>query len=717
MEKRASRTAFALMMVWVAAILLLVLPFWVAGDSASAQDEEGSFLTVDFEPSPKKPDPRFERMDSSLAQLVLAWQEKRLAQFSTERAIDILAQEKVRVIVEVPPEQADAAKRLVGGLGGQVELEHKGLVQALVPVPVLGELAQAREVRWVRLPYPVTLLVVSEGIAVINANDWHSQGWYGNGIKVGVLDIGFSGYESLLGTELPSTVTTWWAPSIGGPGSDVHGTACAEIVYDVAPAAALFLANCNTDVEWNSAVDWLIGQGVHVVSHSLGWLYTGPGDGTGPIGDGVRRAGEAGIVWSQSAGNNARTHWSGPWQDPDGNGWLNFSGTDETNRIYAEAGDLVTVGLRWNDPWGGSTNDYDLYLYDDQGRLVALSTNWQTGTQNPREFLTYSVSQTGYYHIMVKRYNADGTATFDLMTFKHDLQYQVAAGSLLEPADSPYAITVGAVPWHDPNTLEPFSSQGPTTDGRIKPDLVAPDGVSTVSYGAQNFYGTSAAAPHGAGAAALVRQRFPGYSRIQIQSYLETNAVDLGPSGKDNQYGSGRLYLPAGTAAVFRVERGTGNVYADGAFYGKGFYSGSADIAEWVPVSEPVEPGDVLELDPTRPGFYRLARGPCSQLVAGVVSTEPGFVLGSPPTTSEVLRSTFDVQEAGQALLALIGIVPVKVTDENGPIRVGDLLVVSSTPGYAMRWDHESGPPCILVGKALEHHGGGTGVIPVLLMR
>jgi len=59
----------------------------------------------------------------------------------------------------------------------------------------------------------------------------------------------------------------------------------------------------------------------------------------------------------------------------------------------------------------------------------------------------------------------------------------------------------------------------------------------------------------------------------------------------------------------------------------------------------------------------------------------------------------------------------VKVTAEGGPIQPGDLLVVSSTPGYAMRWDPESGEPCGFVGKALEPLQEGTGIILVLLMR
>jgi len=184
--------------------------------------------------------------------------------------------------------------------------------------------------------------------------------------------------------------------------------------------------------------------------------------------------------------------------------------------------------------------------------------------------------------------------------------------------------------------------------------------------------------------------------------------------------------------AVFRVTQ-EGSILADSAFYGTAFNSGSADVAEWVNVSEPVEAGDVLELDPENPGHYRKSRGPCSTLVAGVVSTEPGFVLGTNPSTLDLGSSTVDdglwTGDSGfptddsrpatenSALLALVGIVPVKVTDEGGPIQPGDLLVCSSIPGYAMRWNLDKGTPCPLVGKALEAFSNGTGRILALLVR
>jgi hypothetical protein len=167
------------------------------------------------------------------------------------------------------------------------------------------------------------------------------------------------------------------------------------------------------------------------------------------------------------------------------------------------------------------------------------------------------------------------------------------------------------------------------------------------------------------------------------------------------------MYLPAdaapsATAAVFRVDAG-GNVLSDATVHAGSMQAGSADVAEWVPVSEPVEPGDVVEFDPLNPGCYRLCSDPCSGRVAGVISTGPGVILGE--------------SEAGEqsAVLALIGIVPVHVTDEGGPIQVGDLLVSSSTPGHAMRWSGSEPCPCALVGKALEPMTEDNGIILVLL--
>jgi len=156
------------------------------------------------------------------------------------------------------------------------------------------------------------------------------------------------------------------------------------------------------------------------------------------------------------------------------------------------------------------------------------------------------------------------------------------------------------------------------------------------------------------------------------------------------------------TASVFRVDTG-GTVFSDGQVTAASFATQAADVAEWVCVTAPVEPGDVLAHSPENPGCYCRSTKPLSPLVSGVVSTEPGVVLGDGSVYVD------------RALLALTGIVPVKVTNEGGPITVGDLLVSSSTPGYAMRWACTDSFPDALVGKALEPMAGEFGVILVLL--
>jgi hypothetical protein len=91
---------------------------------------------------------------------------------------------------------------------------------------------------------------------------------------------------------------------------------------------------------------------------------------------------------------------------------------------------------------------------------------------------------------------------------------------------------------------EPYSSCGPTTDERLKPDLMAPDGTSSFTYGPNGSFGTSFAAPVVAGAAALLLQDLPGLSPEDLALALFDNTIDVGPPGPDPISGQGTLYLP-----------------------------------------------------------------------------------------------------------------------------------------------------------------------------
>ncbi len=219
---------------------------------------------------------------------------------------------------------------------------------------------------------------------------------------------------------------------------------------------------------------------------------------------------------------------------------------------------MITAELKWDDDFGAACRDYDLYLKrtDDvtgQPITVASSETVQNdGTDcvpgaDPIEFLTHTVTVIDVYHLVIKESVSSSDAFLHLYSFYHDIEYVVSAGSISQPADNPDALAVAAVNWCTPGTIEPYSSRGPTTDGRTKPDLAGPDGVTNTTspplFACIGFSGTSAAAPHITGAAALVRQRLPCYTPAQLQAYLEASAVDLGDPGKDNTFGSGRLLL------------------------------------------------------------------------------------------------------------------------------------------------------------------------------
>jgi len=155
---------------------------------------------------------------------------------------------------------------------------------------------------------------------------------------------------------------------------------------------------------------------------------------------------------------------------------------------------------------------------------------------------------------------------------------------------------------------------------------------------------------------------------------------------------------------VFRVD-GTGRVFADG-----GFQASGADFAESMAVAgdrTKYVAGDVLVIDRSANRRLALAQQPYSTLVAGIYSTKPGMLASN--------RKLIEGVAADEVPLGVVGIVPCKVTAENGPIQVGDLLVTSSTPGHAMRGTDRNRMLGAVVGKALESLPRGNGVIQVLV--
>jgi hypothetical protein len=443
--------------------------------------------------------------------------------------------------------ELEAAIRAAGGV---TNARYGRLLEARLPARALATIAAHPAALRLRTPARPHPQAIGEGVAAFGADVWHSAQTLGTGVEIAIVDVGFAGWQAL-DDDLPETqVRTANFCEYVPFGGDDHGTAVAEVVHELAPGATLHLICVDTLASLGNAKDYVLANGIPIVNHSVGWPNTSRGDGLGAAGSPdaiVADARAQGVLWINAAGNYGDAHWSGTFTDSDADEIHEFEPGDSENDVLLSEGGCVY--LKWDD-WPVSDQDYDLYLYSSSTDAeVDFSENVQSGDGEPTEFVC--APSDGEYYFQIYRFNASATPRFDVIVAGgQGLEHSDAAGSLIEPAGSMHALAVGAACVHT-NTLQPYSSRGPTIDDRIKPDLVAPDAVSTETYLASadcdsGFTGTSAAAAHVTGAAALVKQANPGFGAAQLQTALESTAADVAPPDKDNLWGWGRLQL--GTA-------------------------------------------------------------------------------------------------------------------------------------------------------------------------
>ena len=151
----------------------------------------------------------------------------------------------------------------------------------------------------------------------------------------------------------------------------------------------------------------------------------------------------------------------------------------------------------------------------------------------------------------------------------------------------------------------------------------------------------------------------------------------------------------------------TGNLTTTGTLTAGVIEAKYQDVAEWVPSTQKLPAGTVVILDPARSNHVLASAIAYDTSVAGVISAQPGLILGE--------------GGEGKVKVATTGRVRVKVDATKGAIRIGDLLVTSGVAGVAMRSEAVSvggvtiHRPGTIIGKALEPLAGGVGEILVLL--
>lgn len=437
--------------------------------------------------------------------------------------------------------------------------EENGLVTARVTADELGALARfpdVRRVREVSRPILSSGRSATSGDAILRADLVRNRyGINGSGIRVGVIS---DGVDHLLEAQESGDVPPGVHVIANGQGGD-EGTAMLEIIHDLAPGAELYFHDHgDSALEFNQAVDALVAAGCRVIVDDVAWPRE-PFFEDGVIARHLSSLlATRDIVYVSAAGNYARQHYQGAFRNMD-EGFHDFSATGSGPRyLYADLpfGSSIQVVLQWDEPFGGSGEDFDLFLVDTaSGEILDSSMDLQNGDDDPIEALRWTNFEQDLEAAIVV-YDAGGRGAGRTIEV---FAYPASSATLLDEntviGDSiyghqavPSVVAVGAVSAMDPETIEPYSSNGPVTHIspvrtlRQKPDVCGVDRVEISGAGDFRvpFIGTSAASPHVAAVCALAWSARPGMTADEVRSALSRSAVDLGAFGWDPVFGYGR---------------------------------------------------------------------------------------------------------------------------------------------------------------------------------
>ena len=454
-------------------------------------------------------------------------------------------------------------------------------------------------------------------------------GMNGSGVKIGVLSDSYD--TRTTGTNAADDIASGDLPGPGNPngfttpvtvllddpdGSD-EGRAMLQIIHDLAPGAELYFSTAFvSQASFAEQIIALHAAGCDIIVDDITYFAEAVFQDDN-VAQAVNKVTAAGVLFFSSAGNSGNKNdntsgvWEGDFLDAGtatigpvtiaGGTFHDFSGGVTNNQITLEA---RVPSLKWSDPLGASGNDYDLYIFNSAlSSVVLASTDIQDGNDNPVEALFY-VIPAGYRIVIFKKTGA-AVRALHLNTNRGRLNFNTpgvtyghnAAAAAYTVAATP-AVTPGPYPgvFNPANLVETFSSDGPRriffnpdsteiTPGNVlfgtnggtllqKPDITAADGVVTSTPGFARFYGTSAAAPHAAAIAALIKSKLPALTPAQIRTALISSAIDIEAPGSDRDAGAGIIMayealLAAGATASFsNLEPGT--VAAVEGAYGNG---------------------------------------------------------------------------------------------------------------------------------------------------
>ena len=376
--------------------------------------------------------------------------------------------------------------------------------------------------------------------------------------------------------DLPSSIEI--NPALPGLGDE--GTALLEIIHDLAPGADLAFSGADSSLGFVEATLWLAndafdGEGADVIVDDLGY-YLEPYFEDGLVALAAADAVAGGAVFASAAGNYASGHYSGQFSD-DGNGYHDFDDSGATDiALRVELGSALI--LQWNDQFGSSGNDYDLFVcppglkpvkFNLQNDVCESSTREQDGDDDPYERIFTLFPYYSKADVYIRKFSGSARQLKLFVAHGEALEHGNLEGGIIGHPAVSGVLAVGAIAANDPghDDARYYSDRGqteiyfPSRETRPKPDVMGIDGVTVTGSGGfgvpivgisgSRFYGTSAAAPHVAGIAALVmeaqRKANPSMTKKAVADAvaqtLRDTAVDIGDqdsNGYSKELGYGR---------------------------------------------------------------------------------------------------------------------------------------------------------------------------------
>jgi len=464
-------------------------------------------------------------------------------------------------------------------IGAEIEISDRNakIAQAWIPADKLADIARVGGVTQVgQVDYPIASGVTSAGDGILLADKVRSQfaayGIDGTGVKIGVISDGVKDILAV-GNELPFVNVH---PYHTGTGNE--GTAMLEIVHDLAPGAQLYFSAPSSSLDMASAITYLTGQGCNIIVDDLSFLNESYFTDT-TVANAAATAISQGVTYVSAAGNfSDHQHYQAQYsasQSAYAGGLLHkFGASADHVEFNIPVGQNFRGFLEWSDQPGFSSNNYDLYLYDgDSFAQLDASTMIQNGNDQPFEMVdwTNNTNKTVHAQIWINKKTGAASRELELYTIGNSgLNYQTTGDAIFGQQAVPGVISVAAASAGFPNSIESYSSRGGSTvytdfaaqtkTVRQTLDGTAIDGVETkigeLGIWPHNpFYGTSAAAPHAAAIAALIKQANFTLTPAQISDVMANTAIDIDAPGYDINSGAGRYDALDAVYSVFTPDK------------------------------------------------------------------------------------------------------------------------------------------------------------------